>query len=133
MPELAMPERHPESARFCSRCGHAITVPKASFCKECGAPLLDPPPLDDAILWHPLTALMLSVVPGLGHWYKGLHRRGVIWFLGVMFLYASAHPIGFLMHLICAANAAWGSTRPRRQPGFRRRSRRLRAGSVQQF
>jgi len=128
-----MPEHRIEPARFCSGCGHAITVLKASFCKECGAPLLGPVSRDEAVSWHPLTALILSVVPGLGHWYKGLHRRGVVWFLGAMFLYATAYPIGVLMHLICAVNAAWGSTRQQRLMHFSRRSRRLRAGSVQQF
>ncbi|MGH7841393.1 MAG: hypothetical protein ACREQD_01500 [Candidatus Binataceae bacterium] len=124
-----MPEHQTEPARFCSRCGHSITVPDASFCKECGAPVLDLP-RDAAAIWHPLTALMLSVVPGLGHWYRGLRRRGAVWFLAVMLLYVTTYPIGFLMHLICACNAAWGSTDPAFRIRRGRRSTRLRGGSM---
>jgi hypothetical protein len=130
-----MAERKIEPARFCSRCGRPITVVDASFCKECGAPLADTVWLSRSISWHPLTALMLSVVPGLGHWYKGRRRHAIIWFLVVMFLYATAPPFGLIMHMICAGNAALAGAVHEdaltRRARSRRRSAHLTAGSAQ--
>lgn len=83
-------------------------VADAGFCKECGAPLPDTVWLSPDLSWRPRRALTLSVVPGLGHWYKGARRRGVAWFFTVLFLYSFAFPLGLLMHLICASNAAFG-------------------------
>jgi hypothetical protein len=126
-----MPERESESARFCSRCGRPVTVVDAIYCKECGAPLADPIWLSRTISLHPMTALILSVVPGLGHWYKGSHRRALIWFLTVMFFYFTAYPFGLVMHLICAGNAALAGA-IREEAASRRDGRvgRLRAGSA---
>jgi predicted nucleic acid-binding Zn ribbon protein len=120
-------------ARFCSQCGRPITVADARFCKECGAPLADTVWLSRSISWHPLTALMLSVVPGLGHWYKGQRRRAPIWFLVVIFLYINAYPFGLMMHMICGGNAALaGAVREEAltRGGHRRRSTRLGERSV---
>lgn len=95
-----------ERPRFCSQCGQPVTVTDAVFCKECGAPLAGTVWLRHDVTWHPFTALVLSVFPGLGHWYKGQPRRAIIWFLCVVFFYASAPVIGFILHAICAGNAA---------------------------
>lgn len=103
-----MPEPRIERPRFCSQCGGAVIVPDASFCKECGAPLPNTVWLSPSITWQPRTALLLSVVPGLGHWYKGERLRGFAWFFAVLFFYAFPVPIGLLMHMICAGNAALG-------------------------
>ena len=97
-----------EPPRFCSRCGSAVVVDDAVFCKECGAPLAATVWLNRNMTWRPWTALILSIVPGWGQWSKGQRARGVCWFVGVVFLYASIYPLGLLMHLICGANAALG-------------------------
>jgi hypothetical protein len=101
-----MPERRIERARFCARCGSPVVVADAIYCKECGTELPHTVRLDGAMAWNPTTALILSVVPGLGHWYKRSPGRGTLWFLVVMLFYSGAWPLGFVMHLICAANAA---------------------------
>lgn len=108
-----MAERRIERARFCARCGSPVVVADAAYCKECGAELPHTVRLEGRMGWNPTTALMLSVVPGLGHWYKRSPGRGTLWFLVVMLFYSGAWPLGFVMHLICAANAALhGTHRP---------------------
>ncbi|MFI5352557.1 MAG: hypothetical protein ACHQZS_06280 [Candidatus Binatales bacterium] len=101
-----MPEARPESELFCSRCGQAVIVSGASFCKECGAPLVEEQ-LRRArdFGWKPLIAAALSVVPGLGHFYRHRPFRGIFWFFGVLIAY-TAPPLGYVMHMICAASAA---------------------------
>jgi len=94
-----------EPPRFCSRCGSPVVVADASYCKECGAPLAATVWLNHAIGWRPWTALLLSILPGLGQWYKGQRLRGVIWFLVVLAFYG-LQPIGLMLHMICAGNAA---------------------------
>ena len=54
-----------------------------------------------------MLALVLSIVPGVGHIYRGKPFKGILWFFFVMSAYTAAHPLGFLLHLICAANAAF--------------------------
>jgi hypothetical protein len=94
-----------EPPRFCARCGSPVVVVDASYCKECGAPLAATVWLNQAISWRPWTALLLSVLPGLGQWYKGQRLRGVIWFLVVLSFYG-LQPVGLMLHIICACNAA---------------------------
>jgi hypothetical protein len=103
-----MPEPRTERPRFCPQCGHAVVVPDAVYCKECGAPLPNTVWLDRTRGWNPMTAGVLSVVPGLGHWYKGERLRGFAWFFAVLFFYYYAtEGLGLLMHMICAGNAAF--------------------------
>lgn len=73
---------------------------------------------------RPLIAFCLSIIPGLGHVYQGQPMRGVMWFFGVIVAYGTG-PIGYLLHLICAASAAsYGAhSRERRRRG--RRGRRI--------
>lgn len=102
-----MPEAKIERPRFCSQCGQPVVVADASFCKECGAPLTGTVWLSRDLKWRPVTALALSIIPGLGQWYKGQPIRGLAWFLVVMLFYAAgAASLAFILHLICAANAA---------------------------
>ena len=55
-----------------------------------------------------MLALVLSIVPGVGHIYRGKLLRGVMWFFGVSFAYTAGGPaLGILIHFICAANAAF--------------------------
>jgi TM2 domain-containing membrane protein YozV len=74
-----------------------------------------------------MTALVLSIIPGLGQWYKGQPIRGLFWFLVVALLYATGSPVAFVIHLVCAANAAIAGAiredavvRARRRGGRRR-------------
>ena len=112
-----------EATRYCSRCGQEVVVPDAAFCKSCGAELSVPGSRARAIDGRSVTAALLSVVPGLGHLYRGRIFAGVLWFFGVAFAYHLG-PVGFLIHLACAANAALD----RRERRFRRRQRRYSGG-----
>jgi hypothetical protein len=110
--------------RFCSRCGQPVIVEGASFCKGCGAALDATARMRREIGMRPLIAFGLSIIPGLGHVYQGRPARGVMWFFGVIIAYG-AGPIGYLLHLICAASAAsYGSTRGEERRR-RRRGRRI--------
>jgi hypothetical protein len=102
----SMPDSTIERARYCSQCGAAVTVNDAAFCKECGAPLAGTVWLSHQITWRPFVAFALSIVPGLGHFYKRQPARGVLWFLFVFYMYMAAPFIGWIVHLICASNAA---------------------------
>jgi hypothetical protein len=101
-----MPDPTIERPRFCSQCGQPIVVADASFCKECGAPLTGTVWFKHDVSWRPFTAFVLSVVPGLGQWYKGRPAKALVWFVCVIFFYMSAPPVGFILHVICAGNAA---------------------------
>ncbi len=57
--------------------------------------------------FSPLLALVLSIVPGVGQIYRGKPMRGILWFFGVSLAYSAGPPFGILIHLICAANAAF--------------------------
>jgi TM2 domain-containing membrane protein YozV len=97
-----------EKPRFCSRCGQPIVVAEASFCKSCGAPVTRFPLLRRDPGFSPILALVLSIIPGVGQIYRGKPLRGILWFFGVWFAYLiGGLSFGFLMHLICAANAAF--------------------------
>jgi len=54
--------------------------------------------------WNPLLALALSIVPGLGQFYKGQRAFAAGWFLLVVVAY-TAPPLGYLLHAVCALNA----------------------------
>ncbi len=99
-----------EKPRFCSRCGQPIVVAEASFCKSCGAPVTGFPRLSKDSGFSPILALVLSIVPGVGQIYRGKPMRGILWFFGVSLAYGAGPPFGILIHLICAANAAFSDT-----------------------
>lgn len=81
-------------------------VEGASYCKECGSPLERTGIIGRDIGLRPVIAFVLSVIPGLGHVYQGHPWRGIAWFFGILVAYTASQPLGFLLHLICAANAA---------------------------
>ncbi|MGD1027739.1 hypothetical protein [Candidatus Binatus soli] len=105
-----MAEAEFEKPRFCSRCGQPIVVAEASFCKSCGAPVTRFPLLRKDRGFSPILALVLSIIPGLGQIYRGKPIRGILWFFGVSLAYSAGPPLGVLIHLICAANAAFSDT-----------------------
>jgi hypothetical protein len=125
-----MPDLIDERARFCAYCGSPVVVPDAIYCKECGRALPNTVMLGERPPWSPGLAAALSVVPGLGHWYKGQSGRGIGWFIIVMLFYMAATPLGLTIHLICAANAAFRSTVRRYSDRAQRRRRRTRAKLV---
>jgi TM2 domain-containing membrane protein YozV len=96
-----------EKPQFCARCGQPIVVADASFCKQCGAALTRVPLLRRDPGFNPTLALVLSIWPGLGHFYRGRFFRGVLWFFGVLAAYSTGPMLGILIHLICASNAAF--------------------------
>jgi TM2 domain-containing membrane protein YozV len=98
-----------EKPRFCSRCGQPIVVAEASFCKSCGAPVTRFPLLGRNG-FNPALALVLSIVPGVGHIYRGRPFKGILWFFGVSMAYGIGTLFGVLIHLICATNAAFSGT-----------------------
>jgi len=99
----------------------------ASFCKECGEPLVQEHLRRARDLgWKPLIAAALSIVPGLGHLYRGRPFRGLLWFVGVLIAYG-APPLGYILHMICAASAASIGTGPANDLARAGRPRRTRA------
>ncbi len=81
-------------------------VEGAAFCKECGAPLEGTGLIRREVGIRPVIAFVLSVIPGLGHIYQGHPWRGIVWFFAIVIAYTASQPLGFLLHLVCAANAA---------------------------
>jgi NADH pyrophosphatase zinc ribbon domain/Family of unknown function (DUF6677) len=101
-----VPDSGIEPARFCSRCGQPVVVADAQFCKECGAPLASTRIFVRDPGFNPVTAALLSIVPGLGHVYKGRPGRGAAWFFAVLIAYGTGPQLGILIHVVCAVNAA---------------------------
>ena len=64
-----------------------------------------------------MLALVLSIVPGVGHIYRGRPFKGIMWFFFVSIAYGMGPPFGILIHIICAANAAFSGTSARRHAG----------------
>jgi TM2 domain-containing membrane protein YozV len=60
--------------------------------------------------YSPVLALVLSIVPGVGHLYRGKPFKGILWFFFVSIAYGMGPSLGLLIHLICAANAAFSDT-----------------------
>lgn len=81
-----------------------MVVDDARFCKDCGAALSRGWRLRHDLNWNPWIAVALSLIPGLGQFYKGQHIYAVLWFVGIAVAYA-AGPIGLVMHLVCLINA----------------------------
>jgi len=118
MADTGMADTGTTRARFCSQCGHAVTVAEAVFCKQCGAKLGVAGWLGD--LSSPaLIAFVLSVVPGLGHFYAGRTGRAIGWFFGALFAYGTSSSLGVLIHLVCAVSAARAATLDAERRGIR--------------
>ena len=119
----SVPDSGIEPARFCSRCGQPVVVTGAQYCKECGAPLAGTSIFAPDPGFNPITAALLSIIPGLGHVYKRQPGRGALWFFAVLIAYGTAPQLGVLLHVVCAINAAikgalaGDGTRPRRGRG----------------
>ena len=82
----------------CPYCGHLL--PKdAGRCDRCdwvrGATQTAEGKASDAV------AVMFSIVPGLGHIYKGHILVGILWMIGAI-------PVGIFVLLAAFASAGWG-------------------------
>ena len=113
-----MAETAPTRARFCSQCGQPVTVAEAVYCKQCGASLGAARWLGD--LNSPaVIAVVLSVVPGLGHFYAGRTGRAIGWFFGTLFAYGTSSSLGVLIHMVCAVSAARAAALDAERRGIR--------------
>ena len=81
-----------------------MVVGAARFCKDCGAALATGLRLKHDLNWNPWIAVALSLIPGLGQFYKGKRLYAGLWLVGVAIGYA-AGPIGLVLHLVCLVNA----------------------------
>jgi hypothetical protein len=118
MAEGGMADTATTRARFCSQCGQPVTVAQAVFCKQCGAKLSGSGWLGD--LGSPaVVAVVLSVVPGLGHFYAGRIGRAIGWFFGTLWAYDITPSLGVLIHLVCAVSAARAATLDAERRGTR--------------
>jgi|SRR5271166_6838005 len=114
MPSLRSIPDGSERPRFCSRCAEPLIVADALYCKRCGCALLQTGSRVPPGARNPVVAAILSVVPGLGHLYKGQALAAFMWFFAVGIAYL-AQPLGAMLHLVCVANAGLGgSTSDRR-------------------
>ncbi len=82
----------------CPYCGHLL--PKdAERCDRCdwerGATKMEEGKASDMV------AVMFSIIPGLGHIYKGHILAGILWMLGAI-------PVGIFVFLAAFASAGWG-------------------------
>jgi hypothetical protein len=69
--------------------------------------------------------MALSIVPGLGHLYKGQWLRGLLWFIFVTAFYSNSFLLGSLLHLICVINAGVSSTKHGVEIGKMRKPRSI--------
>jgi hypothetical protein len=118
MAEIGMAETGATRARFCSQCGQPVTVAEAVFCKQCGAKLGVAGWLGD-VASPAVVAVVLSVVPGLGHFYAGRTGRAIGWFFGTLWAYDISPSLGVLIHLVCAVSAARAATLDAERRGIR--------------
>jgi len=66
-----------------------------------------------------MIACVLSLVPGLGHFYAGRTGRAIGWFFGTLFAYGTSSSLGVLIHLVCAVSAARAATLDAERRGLR--------------
>jgi len=76
-------------------CPHCQTplAPDVKFCAECGTQIHVQPVHVELVETraaprshapNPWSAALLSIVPGLGHWYAGAPKRGLIFFVAIV-------------------------------------------------
>ena len=96
------PPTHPESSAAdkmpCPYCGHLLPK-EAQSCDRCdwkhGATETAEGKASDAV------AVILSIIPGLGHIYKGHKLAGFLWMAGAI-------PVGIFVLLAAVASAGFG-------------------------
>jgi hypothetical protein len=95
----ARAESAPGDTLPCPYCGHLLAK-NAQHCDRCdwkrGAPTQTAEgKASDAV------AVILSIIPGLGHIYKGHKLAGFLWMFGAI-------PVGVFILLAAFASAGWG-------------------------
>jgi uncharacterized protein (DUF983 family) len=92
------PEPSVGAKMHCPYCGHPLAK-DAQHCDRCdwtrGATETAEGKASDAI------AVIFSIIPGLGHIYKGHKLAGFLWMLGAI-------PVGIFVLLAAFASAGWG-------------------------
>ncbi len=78
----------------------------------------------------PGAALVLSIIPGVGHIYAGASGAGIAWLAGTVFAYNVLDGMGFFVHLVCAVTAAQAAQRANREEEAQMASRRESAADV---
>lgn len=82
----------PEYAMYCPLCGHRIAS-RAPLGETTGAPSPQPRPPAAAVKQISVsTAMLLSIIPGLGEIYLGNVGKGIVFFILALVLFA-VHPI----------------------------------------
>jgi TM2 domain-containing membrane protein YozV len=89
--------------KSCPYCAEEIQD-AAVVCKHCGRDLKTGAS-GRTPTWNPGVAMLLSVVPGLGHLYKGQLGQGVLFFLGALVGYSLFIVPGLFVHLFAFATA----------------------------
>ena len=83
----------------CPHCGHLL--PKdAQRCDQCDWKRREAKEPAEATA-SDAVAVILSIIPGLGHIYKGHKLAGFLWMLGAI-------PVGIFVLLAAFASAGWG-------------------------
>lgn len=96
---VARTDSPPGDALPCPYCGHPLAE-DADHCDKCdwkrGVPAATAEAkASDAV------AVILSIIPGLGHIYKGHKLAGFLWMFGAI-------PVGIFILLAAFASAGWG-------------------------
>jgi ribosomal protein L40E len=94
----ARPEPRMDDKMACPYCGHLL--PKdAQRCDKCDWTRGKAQPADATA--SDAMAVILSIIPGLGHIYKGHKLAGFLWMIGAI-------PVGIFVLLAAFASAGWG-------------------------
>ncbi len=128
MPNLYSARDPRATGGFCPSCGNPLTVSGAAYCRNCGAPVTPVIWFKTNLEWNPWLALFVSILPGAGQVYKGYLFQGLAWLVLVAVSY-TAQPLGVILHLLCAANAALSGAIDSRPLQLRRTSVRQLFGS----
>ncbi|HEX4707075.1 MAG TPA: hypothetical protein VH229_05030 [Candidatus Udaeobacter sp.] len=95
----AHPEPRTDDKMACPHCGHLL--PKdAQHCDQCDWTRRQAKEPAEATA-SDAVAVILSIIPGLGHIYKGHKLVGLLWMLGAI-------PVGIFVLLAAFASAGWG-------------------------
>src|SRR5690349_12812904 len=78
----------------------------------------------------PGAALVLSLVPGVGHIYSGATGSGIAWLAACFLAYQASNEFGVVLHVICALTAAQAAQSANRREEDQLARRRENAAEV---
>jgi hypothetical protein len=96
-----MAGRFPVTAAHCPLCDAPLNPEHPDACPKCDWVAQSRDPHHHVGTVRDRIAVCLTVVPGLGHYYKGHRLTGVLYFIGSIFAFAFCFLAG-------AASAGWG-------------------------